>query len=68
MGINSARFAVGTDGKPSGCRIVETSKSRRLDEAVCKAAMRMRFRPAVDKNGQPIDSLMYVRMRWLMAS
>ena len=66
MGVNSVRFRVGTDGMPSDCQIVEASKSRALDSTICRVAMRMRFHPAVDKAGQPMDSLMYIRMRWLM--
>jgi len=46
---------VNTDGSPSNCRIVQTSGNGIVDSLMCQLAVRyVRFRPARDRDDQPI--------------
>lgn len=46
---------VNTDGSPSNCRIVRTSGNGPVDSLMCQLALRyVRFRPARDRDGQPV--------------
>ncbi|MBO9602018.1 MAG: energy transducer TonB [Novosphingobium sp.] len=48
-------LTVGTDGRPSACRIVSPSPFPDTDATTCRLAMeRFRFRPATDRDGSPI--------------
>ena len=48
-------FRVGTDGRPSDCRVVRSSGDSGVDSAICPIAVqRLRFRPARDASGRPV--------------
>jgi TonB family protein len=66
-GENSARFQIHADGKTSDCKIVESSRSTALDTALCNVVRRLRYRPALNRAGQPMDSLGFLRIRWQLA-
>ncbi len=51
---------VDASGRVTGCRIVESSGSSRVDHAACDRALRMaRFAPARDEAGQPVAALVH---------
>ena len=46
---------VNTDGSPSNCRIARTSGNSFVDSLMCELAVRyVRFRPARDRDGEPV--------------
>ena len=50
-------LTVGTDGRASACRIVKPSPFPETDAITCKLALeRFRFRPATDRDGNPVVS------------
>jgi TonB family protein len=63
-GQNSARYWIDVQGRVSNCTIVETSKSRSLDSTLCRVVKRIRYRPALEKSGKPMESIGYLRLRW----
>lgn len=59
------RATIGIDGKALNCTIVESSGSAELDESACTTMMRRaHFRPALDKQGHPMESTYTSRIRW----
>jgi len=51
------RLAVGADGNPTGCTVTRSSGHADLDDAACKAIVRVaRFKPALNAAGDPIAS------------
>lgn len=60
-------LAIGTDGKPESCRILESSKSKALDDQTCLLAMeRGQFLPALDAGGKPQRDVFSSRVRWVL--
>jgi TonB family protein len=60
-------LTVGTDGRPTDCSIVVSSRSAALDEATCKFFMtRARYIPARDSNGQPSIDHVLARLDWVI--
>ena len=56
---------VGADGRPMGCRIARPSGNAEADRITCELAMdRFRFRPAIDRAGNPIASTYGWEQRW----
>ena len=56
-GIVRVRFTVLTSGRIANCRVVGSSGSGVLDDATCRLLTdRLRFRPATDEAGQPVES------------
>jgi protein TonB len=56
---------VGTDGVPTGCRVVRPSPDAAADRMTCELAIkRFRFRPATNGAGQPVESVYGWRQRW----
>lgn len=55
---------IGTDGRPIACRILETSNFAELDAGTCELLMQMRFEPARDSSGQPVESHYSRPARW----
>lgn len=48
---------VGTDGQPTACRILRPGPFAETNQRTCELAMqRFRFRPAVDRDGNPVVS------------
>ena len=51
------RLSIGTDGIPVSCHIQATTRPKEFDDAVCGSLMRRaRFEPALDAQGQPLNS------------
>jgi TonB family protein len=63
-GDNSARFHVYADGRTGDCKIVESSRSHSLDSAICQVVGRFRYKPALNRSGQPMQTIGFVRIRW----
>lgn len=58
-------LTVGTDGRVHGCRIHKPSPDAEADAVTCRlATVRFRFRPATDRNGNPIESEFGWQQRW----
>ncbi|MBX3594560.1 energy transducer TonB [Sphingomonas sp.] len=56
---------VGADGVPTGCRIVESSRSEILDRATCRLLLeRARFNPARDPSGRGRAATFQSRFTW----
>lgn len=63
------QIAVTASGAPATCRIIETSGSRRVDDAVCEQLMANgRFQPAEDSVGAPISGTWASRIRLTQSS
>ena len=49
------RFTVGTDGRVSRCRVIQSSGSAEADGITCRLIeRRFRYRPALDSQGNPV--------------
>ena len=58
-------IAVGTDGKPTGCKVVRPSRDAAADAITCRLAVeRFRFKPATRADGQPRTATYEWRQRW----
>jgi protein TonB len=65
QGRVAARLTVGTDGRVTDCVVTSSSGNNVLDETTCNIARRrVRFRPALDQNGNPIASTYPLAVRW----
>jgi protein TonB len=59
------RVTVGTDGRASNCTIYKPSPDPEADRITCDLVIqRLRFRPAMDSNGNPVAAPFYWRQRW----
>jgi protein TonB len=51
-------LTVGTDGRVTACRVHQPSGDPDADAVTCRLAIeRFRFRPALDRNGHPVEGL-----------
>lgn len=67
QGTAGVRFWVGTDGKVTDCRTVASSGSPLLDARSCQIiTRRAKLEPARTKEGTPVASISFARIRWLM--
>lgn len=67
QGTAGVHYRIGTDGKVSDCRVVESSGSKALDRQTCAIiTKRVRFEPAKTKSGEPVASMGFQRIRWEM--
>ena len=58
-------LTVGTDGKPTACRVVRPSRDPDADAITCRLALaRFRFRPATNAAGQPVVATYGWQQRW----
>lgn len=58
-------MTVTPDGRATNCRIVTPSPDREADSIVCRLAeQRFRFRPATDRNGDPVSATYGWRQEW----
>lgn len=65
QGTTRVRIEIGTDGRPTGCVVTESSGSAALDQATCRIIRsRVRYRPARDGAGQPMLGRAYARVGW----
>lgn len=60
------RFTVGTDGRPTGCRVTRSSGHADLDATTCRLIeQRFRYRPARDAAGRSVpDELGWKQVWW----
>jgi protein TonB len=59
------RFTVSPRGRVERCQITRSSGSRRLDDVTCRLIMRrLRYRPALDPAGRPIDWVVEGSQEW----
>lgn len=64
-GAVSFRLSVGTDGSVIGCDVLGSSGSIVLDSTTCRLmATRVRFRPAADSAGRPVQGAFEGRIVW----
>lgn len=65
QGQVSVGFTVLTSGRITNCRITASSGSPLLDSTTCRLLTeRLRFRPARDSAGRPIESTLYSDYSW----
>lgn len=58
-------ITVGTDGRPTGCRVSRPSKDAQANSITCQLALkRFRFKPAADASGKPITSIYGWKQSW----
>jgi protein TonB len=61
----SFRLLIGRDGSILDCRVTRSSGIAVLDQATCAAAgSRLRFRPARDTAGRPVEGWTFGNFRW----
>ena len=53
-------------GKPTGCRVIESSGSSSLDEASCAMLSKLRFKPARDENGKAVEGEFVTKINWTL--
>ncbi|MCK0129355.1 TonB family protein [Erythrobacter sp. F6033] len=59
------RVTVGINGRASGCSVYRPSPDAEADRITCELVEnRLRFRPAMDANGNPVAAPFYWRQRW----
>ena len=62
-----ARLTVGTDGRVTDCSVSSSSGNDDLDSTTCRIAKsRVRFSPAKDDSGNPIQSSYTLPVRWVL--
>ena len=62
-----ARLAIGADGRPTGCSVVESSRSDSLDRVTCRiGSTRLRFEPARNAAGRPVPGRYDLPVRWVL--
>ena len=62
-----ARLALDSTGKVVRCNVATSSGSASLDAATCRIALeRVRYRPALDRDGRPIASSVTLPVRWVL--
>jgi len=60
-----ARLTIGTDGRVTGCNIVQSTGFAVLDQATCNILRRRaRYGPAVDSHGMPVVSTVDETIVW----
>jgi protein TonB len=58
-------ITVGTDGRPTGCRVARPSKDAQANAITCQLALtRFRFKPATDASGKPVVSVYGWKQSW----
>ena len=64
-GTTVTEISVSPAGRPSACRVIQTSGSRDLDAATCQLIMqRFRFKPARNAAGQAISGAVEYEQEW----
>lgn len=60
-----ARLTIGTDGRVTDCSVSSSSGNNDLDNTTCRIARsRVRYTPAKDESGNPIQSTVSLPVRW----
>ena len=64
-GTTVTEIAVSPAGRPSACRVIQTSGSRELDAATCQLIVqRFKFKPARNAAGQAISGAVEYEQEW----
>ena len=64
-GTTKARLTVTAEGRATDCSIYQSSGDAELDALVCPLALtRMRFSPALDRDGNPVPMPAILPVRW----
>ena len=64
-GLTSVEVSIGPSGAVTDCRVVETSGTKELDEAVCNAAREKgRFLPRIGAEGKAQESIFGFSINW----
>lgn len=59
------KVTVGTDGRASNCSIYRSSPDAEADRITCQLVVeRLRFKPATNRNGDPVAAPFYWKQRW----
>lgn len=59
------QVTVGTDGRARNCSIYEASRDPEADRITCALVVeRLRFKPATDRTGNPVEAPFYWKQRW----
>jgi protein TonB len=67
QGVVTIRFIIATDGRVGACTIAQSSGFRPLDDTSCLLHIRrIRFYPAHDENGNPVESTATRRIAWIL--
>lgn len=65
QGTAGVRFWVDKAGRPRDCKAIQSSGNKILDNRTCAVIVkRGRFEPARMANGQPTESIGFLRIRW----
>lgn len=64
----ATQLLVDPQGRPSACRIAQSSGFAALDDGTCALMMTMRFDPARDADGRAVASVFARRVGWLLTS
>jgi protein TonB len=66
-GTVSVRYAVGRDGRVSGCAVTRSSGSKELDETTCRLIeQRFRYAPSRDAHGRAVPSIVVEDHDWVI--
>jgi len=66
-GLTRILVTIDTEGRGRSCRIVGASGHDDLDAAACTCALtKMRFRPAVDRDGHAVGANAVLPIRWML--
>jgi TonB family protein len=63
-GTSYYTLRIGTDRRPKSCAISKSSGFADLDEAACIFLMKTRWSPALDKSGNPVESIYSNKLTW----
>ena len=59
------KVTVGIDGRASNCSVYQASADAEADRITCQLVVgRLRFKPATDRNGDPVAAPFYWKQRW----
>jgi TonB family protein len=63
-----ARLSINESGRVPACEILRSSGNQHLDSTTCRLIQqRFRFRPARDRNGQPVSDYAAWQQTWWLA-
>ena len=63
--IVNFRLIIDAAGKPRSCHIQTSTRPKEFDDAVCSGVMkRVRFNPALDTQGKPVESFYRGTIVW----
>lgn len=66
-GTVGVSYAVGVDGRASGCRVDHSSGNPVVDAITCRQIeQRFRFRPALDERDRPVRSVLVENHEWIV--